>query len=200
VEFSYDGTTGPLFWHVLTNSSIICQKGFKQSPIDIKSTVALKKKIDPPCEVYVEDIHKVELFHNGNTIEVARSKEETGVEGEGNAFLPAQFNIGDETYKLLQFHFHTPSEHRIDKVHHDVEAHFVFESQNKNISVVAIFFNIGCGKDNAFLKPILNRKIPKPKERVKIYNIQLTKIFEAIEFIQNPFSYEGSLTTPPCTE
>ncbi|KAJ5561702.1 carbonic anhydrase [Penicillium sp. DV-2018c] len=33
----------------------------------------------------------------------------------------------DNTYQLVQFHWHTPSEHRIDQKHFPLEAHFVFQ-------------------------------------------------------------------------
>ncbi|CAG8793536.1 7099_t:CDS:2, partial [Dentiscutata erythropus] len=199
IEFSYVGMTGPAFWHLLPNSSI-CLDGRRQSPINLRSHTDLNKKFEPPCNVRVKNIVKAELVHTGTTIEVALGKEEEGEEGKGNEFLPASFTVGDETFKLLQFHFHTPSEHRIDGVHLDVEAHFVFKSQNDKISVVAIFFNVDLeGKENKFFKPIL-KNIPKPKEVINIRNIGLSKIFRDIKNIQEPFTYNGSLTTPPCTE
>ncbi|RIB11707.1 alpha carbonic anhydrase [Gigaspora rosea] len=200
VIFSYDGKTGPTFWHLLPNSSSICLEGRHQSPINLFSKIDLIKKFKPPCDVRVENICKAELAHTGNTLEVALGKEEEGVEGGGEEFLPAQFTVENETFKLLQFHFHTPSEHRIDGRHLDVEMHLVFKSPSEKISVVAVFFDVDHkGMDNKFLKPILQR-IPKPNEAIEIRNINLKQIFRGINNIQKPYSYTGSLTTPPCTE
>ncbi|CAG8713131.1 40893_t:CDS:10 [Gigaspora margarita] len=200
VIFSYDGKTGPAFWHLLPNSSSICIEGRRQSPINLFSKIDLIKKFKPPCDVRVQNIRKAELAHTGNTLEVALSKEEEGAEGGGEEFLPAQFTVENETYKLLQFHFHTPSEHRIDGKHLDVEMHLVFKSPSEKISVAAVFFNVDHkGMDNKFLKPILQRP-PKPNEAIEIRNINLKQIFRNINNIQKPYSYTGSLTTPPCTE
>jgi carbonic anhydrase len=35
---------------------------------------------------------------------------------------------GAKTYALAQFHFHTPSEHRVDDEHYPMEMHMVFEA------------------------------------------------------------------------
>ncbi|CAG8742651.1 11412_t:CDS:1, partial [Racocetra fulgida] len=95
-------------------SSELCLVGKHQSPIDIIPTDYSKSQIPPPSDVRVKDVEEAELAHIVTTLEVAPCKEEEGKEGEGEAFFPAEFKIGDETFKLLQFHFHTPSEHRFD--------------------------------------------------------------------------------------
>ena len=45
-----------------------------------------------------------------------------GQEGGGVTIL------GGETYKLVQFHFHTPSEHRVEREYFPVEIHMVHEN------------------------------------------------------------------------
>ncbi|CAG8515046.1 4584_t:CDS:2 [Cetraspora pellucida] len=199
VEFSYIDDKGPQFWHLLENSSLLCLKGRRQSPINID---VLEPKIRSirPSDVRVKNIDEAELAHIVTTLEVAPGKEEEGEEGRGEKFLPAQFEIGGEAFNLLQFHFHTPSEHRVNGVHHDVEMHMVFKDRKERISVVAVFFDIGSIKDNEFLKSVLIKEIPRPNGSTKLCNIPLKKLFEDINYIQNAFTYLGSLTTPPCTE
>ncbi|CAG8701074.1 14194_t:CDS:1, partial [Cetraspora pellucida] len=148
VEFSYIDDKGPQFWHLLENSSLLCLEGQHQSPINI-DFLETKIRSMRPSNVRVKNIDEAELAHIVTTMEVARE------EGKGEKFLPAQFEIDGETFNLQQFHFHTPSEHRVNGIHHDVEMHLVFKDRKERISVVAVFFDIGSKRDNEFMKSVL---------------------------------------------
>lgn len=50
------------------------------------------------------------------------------------------------TYQLLQFHVHAPSEHTFDGVNHDLEVHFVHKHfSEKRYAVIAVYFDISDG-------------------------------------------------------
>nr|CAG8468683.1 508_t:CDS:2 [Entrophospora candida]CAG8556818.1 5355_t:CDS:2 [Entrophospora candida] len=196
IEFSYTGETAPEFWDKLSEGSKICKTGKLQSPIDITSELLLAKKKETPKSDF-QDALNVEFINNGNTVEV--------LPGKGNKTLPATiFSSDDGTkYQLDQFHFHTPSEHRVNGRHFDVEQHLVFskvEGKNPNeIAVVAVFYNIG-DEENAFLKPLVEKIPKKVDEKNEIEKVELSALVKDIDNISNAFNYGGSLTTPPCTE
>jgi len=189
IEFGYTGKKGPDFWHLLSEESEICQSGKRQSPIDINSE-DLKTLATPPHPMF-GDAEKVKSINNGNTVEIC-----SGHEGVP---LPATINIDGEMYELQQFHFHTPSEHRINGRHHDIEQHLVFQSKDEKISVVAVFYDVG-KEDSKFMVPIIDN-LPKEIGYEKdIEKVELANLLTDIKNMTEAFTYSGSLTTPPCTE
>lgn len=115
LSFNYTATGGPLNWHLLnTTANNACATGKNQSPVDIVMegiTYAIpgSVKLDIPCA------DGVELENLNNVVEV--------VANNGTLTTP------ESIYKLAQFHFHTPSEHRVNEEYFPMEAHFVFENE-----------------------------------------------------------------------
>jgi carbonic anhydrase len=192
VIFSYVGKTGPAFWDKLKGSSKICTEGKRQSPINFDTTKDASAKA-PKSDF--KDAVNVKIFNNGNTVEVSSGDEKTP--------LPANVIDDGTEYELEQFHFHTPSEHRVDDRFFDVEQHLVFKKKsgkNKNeILVVAVLYNIG-KEGNSFLDPIIANLPEKVDETKSIKKVELKKLLSDINNIKAAFNYDGSLTTPPCTE
>jgi len=118
VIFSYVGKTGPAFWDKLKGSSKICTEGKRQSPINFDTTKDASAKA-PKSDF--KDAVNVKIFNNGNTVEVSSGDEKTP--------LPANVIDDGTEYELEQFHFHTPSEHRVDDRFFDVEQHLVFKKK-----------------------------------------------------------------------
>ena len=57
-------------------------------------------------------------------------------------------NNKSEEYNVLQFHFHSPSEHTFDGDHYDLEMHIVHQNAEKTeYAVVAIYFDVDEGGD-----------------------------------------------------
>jgi carbonic anhydrase len=98
-------------------------------------------------------------------------------------------------YSPLQFHFHAPSEHTVDQKYFDAEMHFVHQSAAGEFAVFGIFFDkvVGGAEDNPFLTTLFD-SMSTAGENVAIKNL-LANI-KSNEF----YSYDGSFTTPPCTE
>ncbi|CAI2170205.1 5119_t:CDS:1 [Funneliformis geosporum] len=189
IKFGYTGSIGPDVWHLLSEESKVCQTGKMQSPIDIISQ-DLKTLAKPPQPEF-KNAKDVVSFNNGNTVEVFSGKEGTP--------LPATIKVDGETYDLQQFHFHTPSEHRINGKHFDIEQHLVFTSKDEKVSVVAVFYDVG-KEESKFMAPIV-KDLPKNiDDEKKINEIDLSGLLTDIQNITAAFTYSGSLTTPPCTE
>lgn len=111
-EFSYSGDQGPLNWHHVVADSDACAHGQNQSPIDInQDSVTVARQGDVRIDIPPAESAKLENLGSG--LEV--------VLGNGTLTTP------DNTYQLVQFHWHTPSEHRINQEHFPLEAHFVFQ-------------------------------------------------------------------------
>ncbi len=124
----------------------------------------------------------VALINNGHTLQ-------TRLEGENN------LRLGGKVFKLAQFHFHTPSENHVDGKSYPLEAHYVHADENGNLAVVAVFFKQGDA--NPALAKLLEN-IPE-----KDSNVTISAPFDASALIPSDkdyYRFNGSLTTPPCSE
>jgi carbonic anhydrase len=104
--------------------------------------------------------------------------------------------LDDGAYRLLQFHFHTPSEEQIDGQYHPLVAHLVHRSEQGKLAVVAVLFKIG--QENAALKPVFDNLPAKPGAK----NL-LARPLDAATLLpadRAHYAFAGSLTTPPCSE
>lgn len=125
------------------------------------------------------------MSNNGFTVKVAPTKKLSHVYFEGHE------------YGLAQFHFHSPSEHKVDGDFFQIELHLVHESMTVpgKLLVIGIMFDESA-EGNEFLDQILE-KMPKEKGDEE----QLTSInLEGLSLTGEFYRYDGSLTTPPCTE
>jgi len=107
----------------------------------------------------------------------------------------------DKKYNVGQLHMHQPSEHTFDGYRYDMELHIVHQEANgeKDYLVFAVYFNIG--GESEFLKSIKYTTVSSTTDSSVILdegiNIwTLLKKAKGMDYI----SYEGSFTTPPCTE
>jgi len=123
-----------------------------------------------------------------------------------NTFNALQFNysqgstinIDDKTYQLVQFHFHSPSENKIGDEPFPMELHMVHKDDRGALAIIGVF--IVAGKKNPFLEVLWDNWPDGDKYPTFIEgNIQLNAegLLPKNRFF---YHYEGSLTTPPCTE
>ena len=106
------------------------------------------------------------------------------------------FKVGDTTYKLLQVHFHRPSEHLVNGRSYPMEAHFVHRADSGALAVVGVMFSEG--KPNATFGKIIATMPAKEGPAVKAdAAINPNGLLPAK---LGYYRYPGSLTTPPCSE
>ena len=178
-HWSYAGKSGPTHWAELESEFSSCKLGKTQSPIDIHAAKA--SALAPIAFQYTPGA--AEIVNNGHTVQVNLS-------GGGDIKLAS----GD--YKLLQFHFHTPSEEAINGKHYPLVAHLVHKSASGELAVVAVLFKRG--KENATLKRVFAELPAAAGEQHALeQNMDLTALLPTNHAY---YGFMGSLTTPPCSE
>ncbi len=178
-HWAYGGDSGPEQWGDLSTDFQACKLGKNQSPIDISN--AKTTDLTSLTLNYQDTPYVVE--NNGHSIQI-------NLENAGN------LTIGEDTYKLLQFHFHNPSEEAVDGQRFPLVAHFVHKSDAGNLAVIALFF--ATGKENALLKPVFSNLPAEEKESLKGDSQINPASILGNELAY--YAYNGSLTTPPCSE
>jgi carbonic anhydrase len=178
-HWSYAGHGGPMHWAHLDAAFEACANGTRQSPIDIRDAV----KAELPALGFQYGGAEPTIVNNGHTIQVN---------------LPAgqSLSVGDKTYELLQFHFHTPSEEQIAGKHAAMVAHFVHRNAAGELGVVGVL--IQPGKSNAAYAPIFEH-LPRTGERITVDGLKLD-LPALLPADKGYYAFEGSLTTPPCSE
>ncbi len=178
-HWSYEGETGPSHWGSLSPEYALCATGKRQSPVNIAGTVPRDL---PNVEFYYAPT-PLEIVNNGHTIQVN--------------YAPGSFIVLDhQRFDLVQFHFHSPSEHKVNGRASAAEMHLVHKSESGELAVVGVLIEEGAY--NAKFEPLW-RSLPRepgPPVRVEA-QIDATDLLP-----RNPctYRYEGSLTTPPGTE
>ena len=181
IHWAYSGDAGPDRWGELSPDFALCADGKAQSPIDIREASALEL-VDIEF-LYGESANNI--FNNGHTIQV-------------NIDAGSAIRYNGISYTLLQFHFHSPSEHTIDGVAAPLEIHFVHQDPNSgSLAVVGILLTEG-GSDNEAYAAIFDHLPAQAGEPEALGEpILLAALLpEARAF----YTYQGSLTTPPCSE
>jgi carbonic anhydrase len=183
--WSYDGPAGPEQWGDLTPDYAACKAGKEQSPIDIESAV----KADLPALKFDYNSGPLKfLIDNGYTIRVNYHD----APGAGN-FL----TVGETRYHLTQWHFHRPSEEKVHGHGYDMVAHFVHDSSDGKAAAVAVM--IKTGRANPMVQKLFDNW---PKTKGKEQEIAGVEVNPGalLPHDLGYYTYQGSLTAPPCTE
>lgn len=195
-SFGYSDPIGPDVWHTLSPDNAVCGNGTHQSPIDIHS-LELNKDLSADgvrtiagseLKVDIPNLTQGAEFENlGTTIEVIANGTLTG--------------SGLGVRKLAQFHFHTPSEHLVDGKAADMEAHFVFQSEEGNIAVVGFRLNTDATADSGLFHSVMEHtsEIQEPGSVTNTKSLSFDKLIAHLN-TNEVMTYSGSLTTPPCSE
>lgn len=179
-EWGYTGPSGPDHWAELSADYAICARGQQESPVDLSGALAARLgrlTIDwQPVPLRV--------VNNGHTIQV-------------DAPPGSAMNIGGKSYALAQMHIHHPSEHLLNGRRFPLELHFVHRGPDGVFGVVGVF--VEQGEANPTLQTILNA-MPTVRGATRIVEGRRVD-FNALRPRGSAFHrYEGSLTTPPCSE
>lgn len=181
-HWSYSGEGAPSHWAQLDPSYESCGAGKGQSPIDIRSHEVTREAL-PALQFYYRPT-PLRLVDNGHTVQVSV---------EPGSYL----QVGKDRYELVQFHFHHPSEERMDGKQYEMIAHLVHRNSKGQLAVVAV--PIHTGGENALLASVWSH-IPKHKEQEADVKGVTVNPAALLPTNHGYYTYEGSLTTPPCTE
>lgn len=183
VHWSYGGDTGPEHWADLSDEFEACRLGKNQSPIDIKTQ-----------SIVAADLSPIELDYQGQTESIVNNGHTLQVNVSGHNV----FSVEGEQFKLSQFHFHSPSEHRIDGEAFPLEAHFVHQNEKGELAVIGLMFRLG--ENNPDLIKF-GEVAPKKAGDVAQYSRPMSDFVDRkSKEIASYYRYNGSLTTPPCSE
>jgi carbonic anhydrase len=179
VHWDYKGEVGPAAWGGLRPDFGLCSSGKRQSPIDIRDGIAVD--LEPVQFDYRASAFKV--IDNGHTVQVN--------------VAPGNFiHLGGRRWELAQFHFHRPSEERIDGRQFDMVAHLVHKDGDGKLAVVAVLLERGSAQP--LVQTIWNHlPLEKHEEVAAPVVIDLAHLLPAD---RRYYTYMGSLTTPPCSE
>lgn len=178
-QWSYEGATGPSYWASLHPDWAICGSGVRQSPIDIRD--GIKLDLDPVAFDYQPSSFTVQ--DNGHTIEVRL--------GSGSAIT-----IMNRRYELQQFHFHRPSEERIDGKSFEMAIHLVHKDRAGKQAVVVLLLERGAAQET--IQSVWNN-LPLEKNDIVAPTIMLN-IAQLLPQQPEYYVYMGSMETPPCSE
>lgn len=178
-HWTYEGESGPAHWGSLSGDYATCAKGQSQSPIDISGA---QDKDVSDVEFAYED-SAINILNNGHTIQVNYDK-------------GSSITVDGVEYHLLQFHFHTPSEHTVGSKHFDTEMHLVHKNDAGDLAVVGVL--IERGADNPAFEDIIEN-LPKHAGDKETLSDDVN-VDDLLPEDRSSYRYTGSLTTPPCSE
>jgi carbonic anhydrase len=179
-HWEYHGTHGVAHWAALDSAYEACAKGRTQSPIDIRNATPAPL---PALEFAYGRVQPA-IANNGHTIQV-------------NVPPGQVLRIGEHAYDLVQFHFHTPSEERVNGKASAMVAHFVHRDAEGRLAVVAAL--IEPGKANAGFDAVLSHLPARGGETLTVEGLELD-LAALLPAERRYYEFEGSLTTPPCSE
>lgn len=175
-HWTYDGPDGPESWGRIDGAYATCATGQQESPVDLSGAIAADLG---PLDLQWRT-QPGRVFDTGHAIQVETSP--------GSSLA-----MGGKDYQLLQFHVHQPSEHLLDGRRYPLEIHFVHTGPDGTLGVVGVFAEAGTA--NPVLQAVLEAAVAAPGADTP--TLDLTAILpESRDY----FRYEGSLTTPPCSE
>jgi|AraplaMF_Cvi_mMF_1032049.scaffolds.fasta_scaffold00164_41 carbonic anhydrase len=177
-HWSYEGEHGPDHWGALGADNAACSVGSQQSPLDITGAV----EAELPALTVDWKKSAGEIVNNGHTIQF-------------NIRAGSKLGRGDKSYDLLQFHFHAPSEHLVAGKSFAMEVHFVHQNaETGTLGVLGVFMEPGAANE---VFAGLAAAFPDEEGAKGPIDVDPNGL---VPKTLGYWTYEGSLTTPPCSE
>lgn len=182
-HWTYAGKEGPERWAELDPHWSACTAGKVQSPVDIAPARLLKADWVSEMRFAYKDSKKLEVVNNGHTVQVNTER--------GN-----WLGFNKVWYELKQFHFHAPSEHTLTGMNTAMEMHLVHAADANRLAVIGVMLQLGA--DNPFLDRFWDA-MPAEANGKSQWSGELD-ILDSLPENRAFYTYQGSLTTPPCSE
>lgn len=179
LKWGYGGTVGPGNWADLSPEFVTCKIGKKQSPINLENGTDA-------------NLPAIEFAYKNTPFTITNRGYDLQINYEPGSYAI----IGNKKYELLQFHFHSPSEHTLNGNAYPMEAHLVHQSEDGEYAVVGVLALQG--KKNDFIEALWSN-IPESGAKKTVSGIEINASALLPED-KSYYHYTGSFTTPPCTE
>lgn len=167
--------------HAWTEVAGQCATGHEQSPINLSSASPVAETPDLAPRYLAA---AGSFLNNGHTLQ----------------FTPAAANgvltIGQDAFALVQFHFHSPAEHTLDRRAYPLELHFVHRNGAGLLAVVGVFIEEGA-ENSALAALLAHMPMAQGEQSATQLEVELNALLPPD---RTYFAYAGSLTTPPCSE
>ncbi len=200
-HFGYSGDHGPDKWSTLSPAFSACMAGVKQSPVNL---VATRDEELPKLDIgystlatdFVNNGHAVQANYAAGSALTDDDHEDAPYKARVDYAPGSTIGHLDGSYELKQFHFHSPSEHQLNGKNLPAEIHFVHADAKGNLAVIGVLVESGAAN------PVIAnlwQKIPETEGQ----SIALNSPVNAADLLpkdRDYFYYDGSLTTPPCSE
>jgi carbonic anhydrase len=190
IHWEYEGIDGPSHWGELCDTWD-CD-GNRQSPVNI--VPPLTRSLSKLLRFHWKNT-STSIVNNGHTIQY-------NVDQSGSAAGASYLMLNGQRFDLLQFHFHAASEHTVNGEHYPVEIHFVHRNANTGqLAVIGVM--VEEGPANPFFSDIASTWPPSTG------NFTSSNTYNPEALMPSGFNnsetahfwyYDGSLTTPPCSE
>lgn len=179
-HWSYGGESGPEHWGEISPDYAACAKGVEQSPVDIPADSALNA-----ADIsFSYQPSAVNIVNNGHTVQVNYDK-------------GSSITLNGVRYDLVQFHFHAHSEHALAGELEPMEAHLVHKNAKGGLAVVGVLLK--AGSENPAYAAVLNN-LPAEEGEPHAVSGASVDANQLLPTTRTYWRYNGSLTTPPCSE
>ncbi len=189
VHWGYVGDEGPGHWANLSPEFAPCSEGVEQSPVDLTGAVpiedaGIERRLGTEVLSFGQRARVMDLVDNGHTIQITND-------------APVTLDLGGVHFELVQFHFHSPSEHTIGSQHAPLEVHMVHKSEAGDLAVIGVL--VEEGEHDSIWDPIIGALPNSPGDDRHLEDLDLD-MSELRPLPERYYRYRGSLTTPPCSE
>ncbi len=179
-HWTYSGSHGPSHWGDLEADFATCKIGKRQSPINI--TAAKKDATLAPIQFDYKP-SPLKIINNGHTIRI-------------NYAPGSSITVNGKTFPLTQFHFHKPSEEEIAGKKYDMVIHLVHERPD---GAAAVAILVKSGAENPAIQKLWANLPKKEGKETEIEGVAVDAA-DLLPADRNYYTFDGSLTTPPCGE